>query len=169
MFRSLVLIGVATVSATVAASAQTANTPPSPPAQNRQFDFWIGTWSLTWEGGTGTNTIRRECDGAVVVEDFAAQTGSALKGMSVSVFDARAGQWRQAWVDNQGSYLDFTGGLEGDRMVLSRKANVQGKDIVQRMVWYNIAQDTFDWNWERSDDEGKTWTVVWKIHYARRS
>lgn len=35
------------------------------------------------------------------------------------------------------------------------------------MVWYNISKNEIDWNWERSDDEGKTWAVKWKIHYTR--
>jgi hypothetical protein len=36
------------------------------------------------------------------------------------------------------------------------------------MVWYNIGRDQFDWNWERSDDEGQTWQVLWQIRYTRR-
>jgi hypothetical protein len=36
------------------------------------------------------------------------------------------------------------------------------------MVWYNIASDQLDWNWERSEDEGTTWTILWQIHYQRK-
>jgi hypothetical protein len=36
------------------------------------------------------------------------------------------------------------------------------------MVWYNITADEFDWNWERSDDGGKTWEVKWQIKYKRK-
>ena len=46
--------------------------------------------------------------------------------MSVSTFDARAQQWKQTWVDNQGGYLDFTGGWQDDRMILQRDAERDG-------------------------------------------
>jgi hypothetical protein len=36
------------------------------------------------------------------------------------------------------------------------------------MVWHNIGKDSLDWNWERSDDGGRTWKALWKTHYARR-
>ncbi len=40
--------------------------------------------------------------------------------------------------------------------------------VLQRMVWYDIMQDSLQWNWERSEDKGKTWTVLWKIKYTRK-
>jgi hypothetical protein len=53
-------------------------------------------------------------------------------------------------------------------MILQRQATVDGQAFQQRMVWHNIAQKEFDWNWERSDDGGRTWKVLWAIHYVRR-
>jgi len=54
-------------------------------------------------------------------------------------------------------------------MVLGRKAVKAGKEFWQRMQWYNISPDSVDWNWERSDDNGLTWLVMWTIHYRRKS
>jgi hypothetical protein len=53
-------------------------------------------------------------------------------------------------------------------MTLSRDAIVRGEQCRQRMVWYNIEESQFDWNWERSDDGGQTWRVLWQIHYTRK-
>jgi hypothetical protein len=53
-------------------------------------------------------------------------------------------------------------------MVLARDAIVRGEACKQRMVWYNIESDRFDWNWERSDDGGNTWRVLWQIKYKRK-
>jgi len=131
-----------------------------------QFDFWLGEWDCTWgEDGIGTNHVLQIMNDKVIQENFSAPE---LKGMSVSVFDPERNLWCQTWVDNSGSYLDFTGGFENGKMILSRDAIVRGEACKQRMVWYNIEADQFDWNWERSDDGGDTWRVQWQIKYKRK-
>jgi hypothetical protein len=41
------------------------------------LDFWLGSWTATWEGGGGTNTVTRELADLVVVERFEAAPGRA--------------------------------------------------------------------------------------------
>jgi len=131
-----------------------------------QFDFWLGEWDCTWgEDGKGSNRIERILDGKVIQENF---DGSDFRGISVSVWDAHRKLWCQTWVDNSGAYLDFTGGFRDGQMILSRDALLEGKTFKQRMVWYNITDEEIDWNWERSDDDGKTWDVKWQIKYKRK-
>jgi len=132
-----------------------------------QFDFWLGEWDCTWtEDGQGSNRVERILDGKIIQENF---EGGDLHGISLSAWEAETGQWCQTWVDNSGSYLDFTGGFRDGQMVLSRDAIVRGQACKQRMVWYNIEVDEFDWNWERSDDGGETWKVLWQIKYRRKN
>jgi len=167
------IVTVALSAVPLRAMAQDDNALPPPPCSSEevaQFDFWVGEWNLTWaDTGKGSNTIRRVLDDCVVLEQFDSTPVMALKGWSVSTFDANAGKWKQTWVDNQGGYLDFVGGMENDRMVLARSATYQGKEVHQRMVWYDIQHDEFYWNWERSLDGGEEWQVLWKIHYVRKS
>ena len=153
-------------------------TKPSPcaVAQQKQFDFWVGEWDLIWPGpyggasGHGANSIKRILDGCVVEENFSGQSSMPLRGTSVSIFDTRAGKWKQTWVDNEGGYLDFTGEFSNGQMILQREATrPDGTRILQRMVWKNITANELDWSWEASTDGGKTWQVNWPIHYKRRS
>ena len=131
-----------------------------------QFDFWLGDWDCTWgEDGKGSNRVLRIMDDKVIQENFSAPD---LQGMSVSMYDAERKLWCQTWVDNSGSYLDFTGSFENGKMILVRDAVVRGEACKQRMVWYNIEEGQFDWNWERSDDSGTNWRVVWQIKYKRK-
>ncbi|MGH7450787.1 MAG: hypothetical protein ACRENG_05545 [bacterium] len=150
----------------------------SVPAKH-QFDFWLGEWDLTWPGeqsglpagqmGRGTNSITAILDSAVIQESFVDLAPNSLRGISVSVYNQRLGKWQQTWVDNQSSYLDFVGEFKDGKMIFSRKAMTKdGKEIIQRMVWHNIAKKQLDWNWEASEDGGKTWKVNWQIHYARK-
>jgi hypothetical protein len=131
-----------------------------------QFDFWLGEWEVTWgEDGKGENHILRIMDDKIIQENFSAPD---LIGMSVSSYNAERKLWCQTWVDNNGSYLDFTGGFENEKMILSRDAIVRGQACKQRMVWFNIEANQFDWNWERSDDGGQSWRALWEIKYTRK-
>jgi hypothetical protein len=143
--------------------------------EQRQLDFWVGEWDLTWpaekDGQTdhGTNSIRRVLDGCVVEENFSAGSSGHLLGKSVSIFDTPSGKWKQTWVDNEGGYLDFTGGWKDGEMTLGREFIKDGKVVQQRMVFRNITPNELDWSWESSKDGGKTWQVNWPIHYKRKS
>jgi hypothetical protein len=148
---------------------------PCTAAQQKQLDFWIGEWDLTWPGDKpgevmhGTNSIKRIMDGCVVQENFSAGESGHLRGTSVSTFDLRSGMWKQTWVDNEGGYLDFVGEFKDGNMILRRETVRDGTKIKQRMVFKNISADEMDWNWEASQDGGKTWKVNWPIHYKRRT
>lgn len=136
------------------------------------FDFWLGAWDLTWgSDGKATNHITRVLDGQVIQEQFDARPKDKLVGLSLTVYDDKSDSWKQTWVDNTGAYLDFTGGLNPDgTMELYRPAHTpDGDPMLQRMLWYNIRQNSLDWNWERSTDGGATWQTVWKIHYERQA
>jgi hypothetical protein len=174
----LVFSAVATAAVAFIYDLLTEETLPTTSAKG-QFDFWLGEWELTWPGeqsglpagqiGRGTNSITAILDSAVVQENFVDLAPNSLRGMSVSVYNQRLGKWQQTWVDNQSSYLDFVGEFKDGKMMLSRQATAKdGKEIIQRMVWHNIAKDQLDWNWEASDDGGKTWKVNWQIHYTRK-
>jgi hypothetical protein len=145
-------------------------------AEQKQLDFWVGEWDLTWPGAKqnelahGKNSIKRILDSCVVQESFSGEDSIPLRGTSVSIFDVNAGKWKQTWVDNQGAYLDFVGEFKDGRMILQREAFAKnGARTLQRMVWKNITPGEFDWSWETSRDGGKTWQVQWPIHYKRKA
>jgi hypothetical protein len=176
IFVSFILLSFLSTSAGF--SFQSTTQPPPNPCtipEQKQFDFWIGEWDLTWPGqkagevARGTNSIKRILDGCVVQETFSGEQ-QHLRGTSVSTFDARAGKWKQTWVDNEGGYLDFMGELKDRQLILLREAiGKGGAKTLQRMVWKNISANEFDWSWEASTDGGKTWQVQWPIHYKRKS
>jgi hypothetical protein len=134
------------------------------------FDFWLGTWRGTWQDGerSAVNSITREYGGHVVVERFSADEPEILQGLSVSVLDPQAGCWKQTWVDDKGSYLDFRGGFDGEAMVLSRQLLDGAVVVTQRMVWHDIEDDRFLWAWQRAR-AGADWETLWAIAYERIS
>ena len=160
------------------ALAQQQQQPPQKPctsAESHQFDFWAGDWEASWPAGGGspagkaTNHVVHLMDGCVIQENFDGKSSNGLVGMSLSTYVPRFHVWKQTWVDNQGAYMDFVGEFKDGQMTLAREVtNPKGQKIGQRMIWKNITADAFDWSYEQSTDEGKTWTVVWPIHYTRR-
>ena len=175
----LVLISLFVLTFALTAAAQQKLPQPRPCSSGdyRLLDFWVGDWSLTWPdspGGTpagnGTNKISRTLDNCVIQELFEADKPVSLHGMSLSTYDQPSGKWKQTWVDNSGSYLDFVGDVHDDSAIFTRDAkDKDGKPIKQRMVYKNFNKDEFDWSWERSEDDGATWKVMWPIHYTRLS
>jgi hypothetical protein len=155
---------------TDAAVLEGTGAPAAPPAGPRQFDFWLGDWDVTWgEGERATNHVEAILDGQVVLEQFDGQPASPLKGMSVSVYSAAHDLWRQTWVDNSGNYWSFSGRFADGQMVLGTEVERDGRPLHLRMVWFNLEPDAFDWHWERSEDGGQTWTLLWKLRYTRRA
>lgn len=135
------------------------------------FDFWVGNWNASWTNSDGTtargkNRIERTLDGKVLQENFTDEKG--FKGTSISVYNPREKRWHQAWADNQGGYFNFIGEVEGDKKIFRTPVVVRGdQSITQRMVFYNIKDESMTWDWEKSIDGGKTWELQWRILYTR--
>ena len=140
------------------------------------FDFWIGYWEVSWEEGegetgSGTNKIVKILDGMVIQENFRITEGrnKGFKGTSISVYQTRFEQWKQAWADNNGGYFDFTGKFDGGKRIFQTetKQMENGTQFTQRMVFYDITENSFTWDWESSENGGETWKLNWRIFYNK--
>jgi hypothetical protein len=138
------------------------------PLGARALDFWLGRWALVWPQGRGTNTVRRILSGQVIEEVFECQgEDGPLFGRSLSVLDRADQRWRQTWVDSNGSYLDLVGVAVEGRISFQRSTVLDGQPALQRMVWLDVTADKFRWEWQRSTDGGRAWTVMWPLDYRR--
>ena len=152
----------------------TAEARPGPdPQVLAQLDFWIGEWTVAWTDDDGkrhegTNSISQTLDGKVLHEQFSAPSMD-FRGESFSVYDRRAGQWKQTWVDNAGGYLDFLGRQDGDRFIFERSWTApDGERRENRMIFHSISDDALIWDWEgRKGSEGE-WNLLWRLEYSRR-
>ena len=138
------------------------------------YDFWVGDWKAEWgsgdQKGSGTNSITKILDGKVIQEDFKILEGAnnGFLGTSISVYNPRKQSWHQAWADNNGGYYDFIGEVLPDKKIFKTKPiEKDGQVIIQRMVFYDIKEDSFTWDWEGTKDGGKTWNLLWRINYTR--
>lgn len=137
------------------------------------LDFWIGTWEVSWpEGdgqGSGINKVEKILDNTTVLESFEVLTGQSkgLKGKSLSAYSAVDNCWKQTWVDNQNTYINFTAEIVDGNPSFGTILSQHGVLVSQRMVFKDITDNSFIWDWESSSDEGMTWTSFWTIDYKR--
>ena len=144
-------------------------------APEQRYDFWLGSWDLTWvesngEIERGKNRITTILDGKVIQEDFEATEGSqkGYKGTSISVYNPQTSTWHQTWMDNQQGNIVFEGAFVGSNPTfMTKPQEVNGTTLVSRMVFKNITNNAFTWDWESSQDGGATWKLNWQISYKR--
>ena len=139
----------------------------------KAFDFWVGTWEAIWKDPDGNlvkgeNVITKTCDGKVIMEQFSDSTNHFF-GNSISVYSPADSSWHQTWADNQGSYINLVGYMDGDvRVFQTNPVKVEDKVLIKRMLFYNISENSFKWDWEVSIDGGETWNLRWEILYTRK-
>lgn len=149
--------------------AQTTPVPkPCAAPEHRQFDFWIGEWSVTLPTGkaAGRNRISAILGGCALREEWTGASGS--HGTSLNAFDAASKKWRQTWVDDSGMVLLLEGGLQNEKMVLQGELpGDDGKPAKQRITWTPQADGSVRQHWESSTDGGKSWKTEFDGTYRK--
>jgi hypothetical protein len=142
----------------------------APPAEARQFDFWVGEWEVFDPEGrkVGENSIRLAHGGWVLIERWRGAGG--LTGSSLSAFHAATPQhWTQYWADSSGGELFMKGRLVSGSMVLEeRSTDAQGRPVVQRTTWTPNPGGTLRQHWQTSHDGGASWQTTFDGTYRRK-
>ena len=156
----------------VGADARAQGAPPGcKTPMHRQFDFWIGEWTVTDSARTiiaGRNSVTLEDSGCTIHEHWVAGGSVPNTGQSLNAYDAAARQWGQDWIGSGGDVLHLRGGLKESAMVLEGEGpDPAGRMIKQRVTWTPKADGRVRQFWESSTDGGRSWTVAFDGWYAR--
>ncbi len=168
--RSVLII--AAVAIMSGGPAFASDSPACAAAEFRQLDFWLGEWDAKWDPspgdtGVGSNHITKSYEGCVIEEHFDGHPGQHLMGHSVSTYFAPTKTWRQTWVDNEGGYIDLSGGPDGAGNFVLTTLPRAGSAAASRMIFTDIKTDSFTWRWQKTLD-GKQWSDSWVIYYTRK-
>jgi hypothetical protein len=149
----------------LAFSTLVAQQPAGGTEEQRQFDFWLGSWEVRDRTGTllGRNRVEALLGGRVLQEHWTGSKGGA--GTSLNAYLPGKKVWRQTWVDSQGSVLDLEGGRVGASMVLASPAGAAGP--AQRITWTPLPDGRVRQFWEQSSDGGLTWKAAFEGFYSR--
>ena len=150
----------ALILAAVAAAA------PCTASENRQFDFWIGNWTVKTKDGkpAGKDLVSREYDGCVVIEHWRGAHGTNGEALNSYLPDTK--QWQQTWTDNTGLTLFLVGKMEGNRMVLTQDHTTNGKRMIDRVAWTPLPDGRVREYWDESTD-GSHWKQVFDGYFSR--
>lgn len=131
----------------------------------RQFDFWLGRWTVTNPAGVvvGHSRITRISRGCAIHEQW---LGRATTGNSLNYYDHGSRQWHQDWVGGGGQVLHLHGGRKGASMVLEgTRHDARGK-VIDRISWTPLAAHRVRQHWQISRDGGVTWQTIFMGTYA---
>jgi len=143
-------------------------------AVSHQLDFWIGDWNVSpWAqtGGipasAGFNRVTAMLDRCGVLEEWAGTAGDY--GKSINFYDTNRAKWRQIWIADNGSSLDYEGSYTAGAMRFEGwTKNAAGNRVLQKLTFFPIAPDTVRQLFESSIDDGKTWTPGFDARYVRK-
>ena len=136
----------------------------------RQFDFWLGDWDVSSNGQpAGTNRVESIQRGCVLQENWKGSGVGGITGTSYNIYDRGTGRWHQTWVDASGTLLQLDGGLVDGAMVLEgeRPSPTGGGTARHRITWTPNPDGSVHQLWEASQDDGKTWNVIFDGLYTR--
>jgi hypothetical protein len=162
---------------TQATDAQTpaAAPAPAPPAgctsaESRQFDFWVGHWSVSPKAAPqrkiANSLIEKLYSGCAIRENWMPLHGGDGGSFSSYIPDKHA--WQQLWVDSSGSWANFTGGWDGRAMILEGVWAQPGHPQQRTRMSYRLLSDgTLEQSGLTSDDNGKTWQPGFDLIYTR--
>ena len=147
--------------------ASAAESPCESRPESRQFDFWLGEWTVTSEGETiATSRIEKAASGCVIVENYAQSDG--FTGTSINFFDPVLGKWRQTWADSAGGVSEFSGEFGAKAMRFEGESHRGSKRVLRKMTLFNLGNGEVRQYSELSRDDGKTWGPHYDFKYVRK-
>jgi len=138
--------------------------------RHHAFDFWIGEWDVTANGQfAGTNSIQPILGHCALFEQWESATSGL--GKSFNYYDPAYDHWRQIWISDSGSIIEFTGKAR-DGGIFYTAETIDPADrskTLHKFEFTEIDGGIVRQYWETSTDDGETWQPIWDGRYKRKS
>ena len=137
--------------------------------ERHRFDFWLGAWNVTTEGGThvGDSIIETASTGCAVLENWMGARGG--RGKSLNSYNSELKEWQQFWIGSDGDVHEYRESkVDGTSLVFFMKRDAAGQKIV-RLTFTPVDKDTVRQHSEMSEDGGQTWKTDYDFYYHRKA
>jgi tetratricopeptide (TPR) repeat protein len=138
--------------------------------RHHSFDFWIGEWTVTQNNQlAGSSSVQPILGHCTIFEQW--ESVNATFGKSFNYYDPAHDHWRQIWIGDSGSIIEFTGEAR-DGGIFYTAETIDPKDggvTLHKFEFTKIAEDGVRQYWETSTDAGESWQTIWDGRYERRA
>jgi len=153
-----------------AATIRAARFPCEADERHHAFDFWIGEWNVTQNGlFAGTNSVQPILGHCTIFEQWESASGGL--GKSFNFYDPAHDHWRQIWISDSGTIIEFTGeARDGGIFFTAQTTNpADGSVTDHKFEFTQLEGGIVRQSWETSTDEGASWTSIWDGRYERKA
>ena len=170
----LSLLLVAAVVGTLVVSTVRAADEVQPCAVNepsRALDYWLGNWTVKNPAGGGEShsSVQLQLAQCALIENWG--DGEGHDGENVFGYSQGDHEWRGMFFDNRGHiHVFLTGKVAGGVAEFQGPSlGEHGEMVLNRIRLTRIAPDRLEQTWEKSRDNGRTWTRQFSLEYSRRA
>ncbi|HKF49668.1 MAG TPA: hypothetical protein VKB38_20070 [Terracidiphilus sp.] len=137
----------------------------------RALDFWIGEWSIASPGNPpdASSSVSLDLSQCVVVERWKGERNHS--GENVFGYSADDQSWHGLFADNEGRVHVFLEGkaTAGTAQFTGPSRGPGGETVLNRITVRRIDANHVEQEWQKSADNGKTWTRQFLLDYTRSS
>lgn len=182
----LLIAGISCLSLSLPAGAagEPAHAPDAADRDGRHdFDFNFGVWKThikrlvhPLSGSTdfielnGTVTVRKVWQGRAQLEEIEVDGPKGhWEGLTLFLYNPAAHQWSQTFINSAMGTLSppLVGSFKNGRGELYSQDTFDGRSILVRGVWSDIAPTSHRYGEAYSDDGGRTWEAVFMANLTR--
>ncbi len=142
---------------------------PCSSGEYRQFDYWLGNWSVSNGGAnTGTSKVELSLDQCLIVESWAGARNHV--GKKIFAYSPEDHRWYGMFADNEGRVHVFSEGkvMAGSAEFQGPSRGPNGETVLNRMKIVRTGADRVEETWEKSSDSGVSWKEVYRGEYSRK-
>jgi hypothetical protein len=137
---------------------------------SRALDFWLGEWTIAAPSGSpnATSRVALELDKCLVVERW--NGGRGHIGENFFGYSADDKIWHGLFADNQGRVHVFLRGevTSSSAAFTGPSRGPNGKAVLNRVTVRPVSTNQVEQIWQKSSDDGKTWTTAFRGEYTRK-
>lgn len=155
--------------------------------ESRQFDFWIGEWSIRqkilkadgkWFEAAAETVVTSTLEGCALIENWSGEVlffwegmtaPEKIKGFSVRFFDPKSKKWIIHWMDTRNRQFNaFEGNFtDGKGEFFRTVKTADRKETLARITFSDITKTSVHWELAVLADNAKTWQTLWVMEMKR--